>query len=174
MEGRTWPTSISSDGQGTVLRPPILAGPTLVQQYTCWHVLMWLPQRGRGYLATRDWSCRAAAPGQKQMRDVSLPRTKTAAGNLPPPDTKRWTARRKASVVEAVHSGIITIEEVCRCYTLSVAAVPYRLIGSSLMHVRRCDAVKTDRSAKARRMDMPGMRYVLPIFLAQLKSCREV
>ena len=95
---------------------------------------------------------------------MSLPRTKTAAGKLPPPDTKRWTARRKASVVEAVHSGIITIEEVCRCYTLSVAAVPYRLIGSSLMHVRRCDAVKTDRSAKARRMDMPGMRYVLPIF----------
>jgi hypothetical protein len=41
----------------------------------------------------------------------------------PPPDTKRWTARRKASVVEAVHSDIITIEEVCRCYTLSVAAV---------------------------------------------------
>jgi len=41
----------------------------------------------------------AAAPGQKQMRDVSLPRTKTAAGELPPPDTKRWTARRKASVV---------------------------------------------------------------------------
>jgi hypothetical protein len=91
---------------------------------------------------------------------------------LPPPDTKRWTARRKASVVEAVHSDIITIEEVCRCYTLSVAAV--RLIGSSLMHVRRCDVVKTDRSAKARRMDTPGMRYVLSIFLAQLKSCRRV
>ena len=32
----------------------------------------------------------------------------------------RWTARRKAAVVEAVHSSRITIEEVCRRYTLSV------------------------------------------------------
>ena len=40
--------------------------------------------------------------------------------HLPPPDTKRWTARRKASVVAAVLSGIITIEEVCQRYGLSV------------------------------------------------------
>jgi hypothetical protein len=39
---------------------------------------------------------------------------------LPPPDTKRWTARRNASVVAAVLSGIITIEEVCQRYGLSV------------------------------------------------------
>jgi len=31
-----------------------------------------------------------------------------------------WTARRKASVVAAVLSGMITIEEVCRRYDLSV------------------------------------------------------
>jgi transposase-like protein len=49
-----------------------------------------------------------------------LPRTKTAAVTLPPPGTKRWTARRKAAVVEAVHSSRITIEEVCRRYSLSV------------------------------------------------------
>ena len=35
-------------------------------------------------------------------------------------DTKRWTARRKATVVAAVQSGIITIEGVCRRYGLSV------------------------------------------------------
>ena len=40
--------------------------------------------------------------------------------HLPPPDTKRWTARRKASVVAAVLSSIITIEEVCQRYGLSV------------------------------------------------------
>ena len=39
---------------------------------------------------------------------------------LPPPDTKHWTARRKAAVVEAVRSGMITIEGVCRLYDLSV------------------------------------------------------
>ena len=40
--------------------------------------------------------------------------------HLPSLDTKRWTARRKASVVAAVLSGLVTIEEVCRRYGLSV------------------------------------------------------
>jgi len=53
-------------------------------------------------------------------RDESLPRSKTAADELPPPDTKRWTPWRKASVVDAVLSGAITIEEVCHRYGLSV------------------------------------------------------
>ena len=46
--------------------------------------------------------------------------TNTIPAHLPPPDTQRWTARRKASIVEAVLSGMITIEEVCRRYGLSV------------------------------------------------------
>ena len=36
------------------------------------------------------------------------------------PDTKRWVARRKAVVVNAVRSGAISLEEVCRRYELSV------------------------------------------------------
>jgi transposase-like protein len=44
----------------------------------------------------------------------------TIPDHLPPPDTKRWTARRKASVVAAVLSGVIIVEEVCRRYGLSV------------------------------------------------------
>jgi hypothetical protein len=39
--------------------------------------------------------------------------------DLPPPNTIRWTARRKAAVVAAVHSGRITMEEVLRRYQLS-------------------------------------------------------
>jgi hypothetical protein len=39
---------------------------------------------------------------------------------LPAPDTKRWVARRKAVVVEAVRSGAIDLAEVCRRYNLSV------------------------------------------------------
>jgi hypothetical protein len=39
--------------------------------------------------------------------------------DLPPPDTKRWVARRKAAVVSAVRSGAIGLEEVCRRYALS-------------------------------------------------------
>ena len=42
------------------------------------------------------------------------------AVHLPPPDIKRWTVRRKASIVEAVLTGMITIEEMCRRYDLSV------------------------------------------------------
>jgi hypothetical protein len=49
-----------------------------------------------------------------------LPGTSTAAMDLPPPDTKRWVARRKAVVVNAVRNGAISLEEVCRRYELSV------------------------------------------------------
>jgi hypothetical protein len=38
---------------------------------------------------------------------------------LPPP-IKRWTIRRKAAVVAAVHSGAITLETACRRYELSI------------------------------------------------------
>jgi hypothetical protein len=38
---------------------------------------------------------------------------------LPAPDTKRWVVRHKAVVVQAVHSGRITLQEACRRYRLS-------------------------------------------------------
>ena len=40
--------------------------------------------------------------------------------DLPPPDTKRWVARRKAVIVDAVRRGAISLEEACRRYELSV------------------------------------------------------
>lgn len=49
-----------------------------------------------------------------------LAHTNATTIDLPPPDTKRWVARRKAVVVNAVRSGAITLEEVCRRYELSV------------------------------------------------------
>jgi len=49
-----------------------------------------------------------------------LPCTSVVAMDLPPPDTKRWVARRKAVIVNAVRSGAISLEEVCRRYELSV------------------------------------------------------
>lgn len=39
---------------------------------------------------------------------------------LPPPDTERWSPRRKAAVVAAVRAGLISAEEACRRYMLSV------------------------------------------------------
>ena len=40
--------------------------------------------------------------------------------SLPPPETKRWVIRRKAEVVAAVRAGVISLEEACRRYTLSI------------------------------------------------------
>jgi len=39
---------------------------------------------------------------------------------LPPPNATRWVARRKAEVVAAVRGGLLTIDEVCERYTLSI------------------------------------------------------
>lgn len=52
--------------------------------------------------------------------DILAEPTDRTAQQLPPPDTKRWVARRKAVVVQAVHDGVITLQEACRRYTLSV------------------------------------------------------
>jgi hypothetical protein len=40
--------------------------------------------------------------------------------DLPPPGIKRWVIRRKAEVVAAVRAGVISLEEACQRYTLSV------------------------------------------------------
>jgi hypothetical protein len=40
--------------------------------------------------------------------------------SLPPPDTRRWVARRKAEVVAAVNGGLLTIAEACERYQLTL------------------------------------------------------
>ena len=40
--------------------------------------------------------------------------------NLPPTTTKRWIVRHKAEVVSAVRGGILSLEEACSRYTLTV------------------------------------------------------
>ncbi|HEX3535360.1 MAG TPA: DUF1153 domain-containing protein [Stellaceae bacterium] len=52
--------------------------------------------------------------------DLNLSRDASSAFELPPPDTKRWVARRKASVVAAVCSGALSVQEACRRYRLSL------------------------------------------------------
>lgn len=43
-----------------------------------------------------------------------------AFDSLPPPDTNRWVVRRKAEVVAAVNGGMLTIEEACQRYQLTL------------------------------------------------------
>lgn len=40
--------------------------------------------------------------------------------DLPPRDTSRWIARRKAEVVAAVDGGLLSIREACERYDLSL------------------------------------------------------
>ena len=40
--------------------------------------------------------------------------------DLPSPATRRWVIRRKAEVVAAVRGGLLSLEEACKRYTLTV------------------------------------------------------
>lgn len=52
-------------------------------------------------------------PQNKMGDDVNAP-------ILPDVNTKRWVATRKAQVIEAVRAGVLTLDEACSRYTLSV------------------------------------------------------
>ncbi len=40
--------------------------------------------------------------------------------NLPPLDTKRWVASRKAEVVAAVRGGLLSLDDACKRYRLTI------------------------------------------------------
>jgi hypothetical protein len=58
---------------------------------------------------------------QLRMRYVIGPDgSPLTVADLPKPGTKRWVIRRKAEVVAAVRGGLLSLEEACRRYTLTV------------------------------------------------------
>jgi hypothetical protein len=63
------------------------------------------------------------------MTDLVRPRVKYVIGpdgspltiaDLPPSNTRRWVIRRKAEVVAAVRGGLLSLDEACSRYTLTV------------------------------------------------------
>lgn len=54
-----------------------------------------------------------------KVPEMTDSRRAAALAALPPPNTKRWVARRKAAVVSAVANGFLTLEEACQRYMLS-------------------------------------------------------
>jgi len=63
------------------------------------------------------------------MTETYRPRVKYVIGpdgspltiaDLPPPSTRRWVIRRKAEVVAAVRGGLLSLDEACSRYTLTV------------------------------------------------------
>jgi Protein of unknown function (DUF1153) len=66
---------------------------------------------------------------ERQMSEPLRPRVKYVIGpdgspltiaDLPPSNTRRWVIRRKAEVVAAVRGGLLSLEEACSRYTLTV------------------------------------------------------
>jgi hypothetical protein len=66
---------------------------------------------------------------ERIMSEFMRPRVKYVIGpdgspltiaDLPPPETRRWVIRRKAEVVAAVRGGLLSLEEACQRYTLTV------------------------------------------------------
>lgn len=56
-----------------------------------------------------------------QDRQVTGPNgTAMSIDDLPPPDTTRWVMRRKAEVVSAVRGGLLSVEEACARWNLSL------------------------------------------------------
>ncbi|MEO0369582.1 MAG: DUF1153 domain-containing protein [Pseudomonadota bacterium] len=63
------------------------------------------------------------------MTDMVRPRVKYVIGpdgspltvsDLPPTSTRRWVIRRKAEVVAAVRGGLLSLDEACERYTLTI------------------------------------------------------
>jgi hypothetical protein len=68
---------------------------------------------GRGEFAFRR-------PGKRANYVIGPNGDVVTLADLPSPLTTRWVIRRKAEVVLAVHAGLITLEEACSRYRLTV------------------------------------------------------
>ncbi|MEI6558887.1 MAG: DUF1153 domain-containing protein [Rhodospirillaceae bacterium] len=79
--------------------------------------------------------------------------------DLPPPNTKRWVMRRKAEVVAGVRCGLISLDEACRRYTLSVEEFLswQRLIDSHGVRGLRATRLQDYRSGDPGGADRDGL-----------------
>jgi len=60
-------------------------------------------------------------PPRLRLQNVTAPDgSPLTVADLPAPDTKRWVIRRKAEVIAAVRSGLLSLEEACNRYMLTV------------------------------------------------------
>ncbi|WP_239805260.1 DUF1153 domain-containing protein [Croceicoccus hydrothermalis] len=75
--------------------------------------------------------------------------------DLPPPTTRRWVIRRKAEVVAAVSGGLLTIDEACERYALSLEEIAswQRAIERSGMKGLRVTRIQKYRDKYKRQMN---------------------
>lgn len=86
--------------------------------------------------------------------DPHVPPVEDTAGliELPAPNTTRWVTRRKAQVVAGVRNGVITLEEACRRYNLSVEEF---LSWQRLIDEHGPRGLRTTRIQDYRRIEQP-------------------
>ena len=59
--------------------------------------------------------------GRQQKCDTVGPTGRVMSiRDLPPPGTNRWVPRRKAELVAGVRGGLLTLEQACEKYSLSI------------------------------------------------------
>ena len=93
----------------------------------------------------------------KKSREAQPFETQITFASLPPADTERWVARRKAQVVAAVQAGLLTLDEALFRYKLSLEEFAgwqrglYRhgLRGLQITHLQLCKLA--DRRKSGRR-----------------------
>ncbi len=73
--------------------------------------------------------------------------------DLPPPNTKRWVVRRKAAVVAGVRNGILSLNEACERYNLSVEEF---LSWEKLIERHGIGALRTTRLQRYRQPESRG------------------
>ena len=72
--------------------------------------------------------------------------------DLPPEDTKRWVIRRKAEVVAAIRAGLISPEDACERYSLSMDEL---VSWQALLKDHGIQGLRTTRLQKYRK---PGQK----------------
>ena len=56
---------------------------------------------------------------QRELSVTGPEGTPLTLSSLPPPNTERWVARRKAEVVAAVKGGLLSFEDACARYRIT-------------------------------------------------------
>ena len=86
--------------------------------------------------------------------------------SLPPPETERWVARRKAQVVAAVQAGLLTLDEALFRYKLSLEEFAgwqrglYRhgLRGLQITHLQLCKLADRRKGSRGKAAKSPRWR----------------
>ncbi len=92
----------------------------------------------------------SSEPPKRVLTPVGTPMT---VDDLPPPETKRWVIRHKAEVVAAVRGGLISLDEACKRYTLTIEEF---LSWQRLMESHGMRGLRATRIQDYREVDKPA------------------